>query len=469
MFERVRTAIAKRLAPFSELGVGGSVSYGGYVQSDDIKPNMQGPLRWRKAQEILADVSIVAASVRYYMNLLSRPAWKCEPPSDKAEAKAAAEFMESVLHGTDTSWSRIVRRSGPYRFHGFGFHEWTAMRRPDGRIGLAAIEPRPQSTIQRWDRDDHGSVLGVFQRNPQTGREIYLPREKLVYLVDDMLTDNPMGLGWYRHLIDPAAHLNRLLKLELIGFERDLSGIPVGRAPIAAINKLIGTQKPDGSIFSAADAEEMIKGIRDFLQLKAKQPDTSLLIDSQPFTSKTDQGGKQVSAVAQWGIELLTASAKTSIEALGNSIRRVTFDMALIMGTQGVLVGREGEGSRALSEDVSRNLYLNINATLGDMAEAYDRDLVGMTWALNGLPDELRPTLRVEDAAFKDAAKIAASLRDMATAGAVLDPADPVINEVRDLLGVSHAPELSDEELGILRGTIPPVEPDEPSEPKPGK
>jgi phage portal protein BeeE len=71
---------------------------------------------------------------------------------------------------------------------------------------------------------------------------------------------------------------------------------------------------------------------------------------------------------------------------------RLDFDMALIMGTSPMLVGREGEGSRALSEDQSRNLYLMVNATLDDMVESYQRDVVDRVWAMNGLAEELKPS-----------------------------------------------------------------------------
>lgn len=457
MFERLRATIAKRISPYSEVGVGGAVVYGGYLQQPggEYKPGLHGAMRWRKATELLADVSIIAASVRFSLNLIARPSWKAEPSSDKPEAKAAAEFAESILHGTDTSWSRTVRRSGTFRYHGFGFHEWTALRRDDGRIGIRSIEPRPQHTIVRWDRDANGSVVGVWQRDPQNGREIYLPREKLVYLVDDMLTDSPEGMGWYRHLIDPANALLRYLKLEKTGFSRDLVGIPVGRAPISAINALIGKKMiPDGKggerLFTEADAKEMIRGMAEFVTLNTKEPDTGILIDSQPFTGKTDTG-TTVSTALQWGLELLTGTP-TSIEALGNSIRRLSFDMALIMGTESLLVGREGEGSRALSEDKSRNLYLTANAALGDMAEAYDRDLLGPVWALNGLDPELRPKLRTEDVSFKDAAEIAKMLADMANAGAILAPDDPAIDDVRDLAGISRQPLMTPERMGMLTG-----------------
>jgi hypothetical protein len=446
---------------FTESGVAGTAVIGGRVVTGpgDETLRYSGLGRWSDAAQILAEVSIIAASVRYFANLTARPLWKAEPPNDSAPAKEAAEFLESVIYEMDHSWSRTVRRGVSYRYHGFGLHEWTAKNRPDGRIGIAAIEPRPQHTVDRWDVDENLSVTGVWQRAPAgTSRaEVYLPRRKLIYLVDDTLTDSPEGMGWFRHLVDPVDRLRKYLKLEAIGFERDLSGIPVGRAPISSINAAVKA----GAI-TQAEADTMIRGLEDFVRLKSKQPETGIVLDSQPFTTSKD-GEKQVSSVMQWGLDLLTGEPN-SVEALGGAIRRLTFDMALIMGTQSLLVGREGEGSRALSEDVSRNLYLNINSTLGDMAEAYDRDIVGPVWAMNGLSDDLRPTLRAEDASFKDVEQIARVLRDMSAAGAILAPDDPAIDDVRDLLGVSRQPEIDPDLLGAVRP--PPPAPSDPLDPK---
>lgn len=451
LFAQALTAIrgtpAAASAPrgaFTEFGVGGSIAYGGQIATNDRNPAGRGPQRWTNAHETLVNVSIVAASVRYYLNLTARPRWKLKPPNDTAEAKGAAEFAESLLHSTDTSWTRIVRRNAQFKFHGFGLHEWVAKRRDDGKIGFRSIEPRPPHTVERWDMDAHNSVLGVWQKNPAGSAPIYLPREKLVYLVDDALTDSPEGLGWARHLVEPRDRLKKYLKLESLGFERDLAGTPVGRAPYAAIRAAVAA----GTI-TKAEGEELTRGIEDFVRTKSREPDTSLMIDSQPFFGKSDQGGQTISGALQYGIELLTGEA-TSIEPLAAAINRINWDMALIMGTERLLVGREGAGSLALSEDTSQNLFLNVNSTLGDMAEGYDRDLIGPAWAMNGLDPALRPTLEVEDASFKDVEKLAKMLADMASAGAILAPDDPAINDIRSLAGLPDQPVMTPERMGML-------------------
>src|SRR5690606_18061192 len=123
-------------------------------------------------------------------------------------AQEAADFVESVMFDMETSWAKIARRASMYRFNGFGIQEWTAKRRDDGRIGLKDIAARPCHTITRWEIDEAtGEIRGVYQTNPQTGREIFLPRGKVIYLVDDSLTDHPEGLGLFRNLVEPATRL----------------------------------------------------------------------------------------------------------------------------------------------------------------------------------------------------------------------------------------------------------------------
>lgn len=446
LFDRFLGMFGRQPArPFSEQGVPGYVMTRGYIVSRESNSDLQGGNRWRTAAKMLSSVSIVAASLRYSLNLIARPAWKADPPNDSAEAKAMAEFVDEIMQDIDASWTRIVRRSGMYRFHGFQTNEWVAKKRPDGRIGIKSIEPRPQHTIERWDTDQNGSVVGVVQRDPINSREIYLPRRKLIYLVDDTLTDRPDGLGWFRHLVDPMDRLNIYLRLEKIGFQRDLTGIPIGRAPLEKINQLV----KDGKL-KQEQADAMIEGLSDFCRLESKNENTGLVLSSNTYRGKTEQG-EQISQVAEWGMELLTGD-QSSLESLAKSIERTEFEMALILGTASMLVGRGGEGSRALSEDQSRGLYLTANATLDDMAETYQRDLIDPIWEMNGLPDELKPRLAHEDASFKDAGKIAAMLRDMATAGAVLAPDDPAINDLRNLAGISDAEPMSPEDLALIRG-----------------
>lgn len=421
------------IKPRRDMGVPGFSVVGGQIQNIERNPRLVGEQKYITASDILANVSIVAAGLHYFLNLVASPEWKVEPVDDSAEAKQAAEFVEECMYDMEASWSRTIRRAGMYRFYGFGVQEWTAKRRQDGRVGFKSVESRPQFTIQRWDVDESGAIRGMWQTSPFDYRDYYLPRGKVIYLVDDTFSDSPEGFGLLRHLVEPAERYNEYQRIEGLGFERDFRGIPIGYAPRAEVMQAV-----EDGVLKPHEAATILGGLEKFVQMRNKSTNTGLLLDSSTYTSVSETG-QSVSGAKKWGIELLTGSAQ-GIEHVGKAIERLRYDMAMIIGTDGLLVGSEG-GSRALSEDKSRNLYLNVNSCVSDIAETYEKDFINPLWILNGFDDRLKPTLRAEDVSFRSVEQVTAALRDMATAGAVLSPDDEVINDVRGLLGVSNQPE----------------------------
>lgn len=450
-FDRFRIGTPPVAAkPYTDQGIPGFQVTGGYIATPESNPQLKGEARWRTASEIVTNFAIVAAGLRFSLNMVARPQWRAEAASDKPEAKAAAEFVDEVLDGIDASWTRIIRRTAMYRYNGFSIAEWTALKRDDGKIGIASLKSRPCHTITQWDIGDDGSVLGVIQRSPQTGQMVYLPRPKLVYIVDDTLTDRPDGLGLYRHLVEASATIKRYIDIETMGFERDLAGIPVAHVPITKMNAEVDAGRMTREAVAAA-----VNGIKEFVTMKAKRPSTGLVLDSQPYTAKTDTG-ETISAMKQWDLQLLTSQGG-SLTDMGKAIDRLNFEMALVLGTEQMMMGGgRGGGNRALSEDKSRNLYLQANSALADMRESFDRDLIAPLWAMNGFDPELMPMLATEDASFRDAEAIATVLMDMAQAGAVLAPDDPAINDVRDLMNIERAPPPGPELLASHYAPTPP-------------
>src|SRR5688572_14756179 len=197
-----QTPAATSVAPTREAGRSGTEVFGGYVVEKEKDHHLIGTNRYLTYSDLLVNTSVVAAGVRYFTNLVSKPTWKVKPADDtdkgpSDESKALAEFVEDVLFKQlNVPWTRIVRRATPFRFYGFGIHEWTAAKREDGRFGLKSLNPRPQHTMGRWNVDKHGDVKGFWQNTYANGSvEVYIPRRKTVYLVDDSLTDSPEGMG----------------------------------------------------------------------------------------------------------------------------------------------------------------------------------------------------------------------------------------------------------------------------------
>lgn len=439
MLSRGEPATVSKPLSKKTLGAPGFIVVDGYLQEDEKNPELMGVKQYETYSNLLANVSIISAGTRYFLNLVSNVNWKVNPADDSPEALKYAAIIKANLSSMKTSWPRVVRRSAMYRFYGFSIQEWTATKNKDGVLVMADIAPRPQLTIEQWDTSRTGEVLAVHQRSPQTQDLIEIPRNKTIYIVDDSLNDSPTGLGLFRHIVESAHRLIRYEQLEGFGFESDLRGIPVGRAPFAALQEAVDT-----GLITAEDKLAAEQPLTNFITNHIKNPALGIMLDSISYESQDEAGTP--SNVPQWDIDLLKGSS-TSLPDMAKAIERVNREIARTLGVEGLLLGEGTSGSHALSQDKSNNFALIVDSTLDELGEAYNKDYVGRIGDLNGWADDKRPTLEPEAAQHRDAARIAIALKEMAKAGATIEPNDPVINSMRRLLGQPDAPEMTEQQI----------------------
>ena len=424
---------SRRAAPTKTLGTHGVAVFGGYVATNEKSKDLAShDARYRTYSEILADTSIVAAGVRYFLNLAAKANWTFTPAEADTDGKYAALAEAMLTKDPLTPWHRIVRRLAMYRFYGFSILEWTAKRRDDGLLTFADVEPRAQRTIQRWDVDETGKVMGALQRSPQTQLEIYLPREKIIYIVDDSLNDSPEGLGLFRHLVASAKRLQRYEQLEGFGFETDLRGIPILRAPFAEMEAMVAAGTMTNEQRLAIE-----KPMQDFVQAHIKTPNIAMLLDSAPYEASDDAA--KPSNVKKWDVDLMRGSA-TSFKENASAIERLNRELARVLGVEQLLLGSGSTGSYALSRDKTSSFRLLVDGALQEIGKTVEKDLLETLWQLNGWLPEMLPEIVVESVRAQDVEQISGALRDMAAAGSPMMPDDPAVPEIRALLGLS-APE----------------------------
>ncbi len=438
----------RKVAPTDTAGTPGTAIFGGFVIDEEKDPNLSSrEERYKTYSEILANTSIVAAGTRYFLNLIAKAEWTFVPAEGHLEGEKFAELAKEMLtEDPRTSWHRVVRRAAMYRFYGFSIQEWTAKRRDDGLITFEDIAPRAQLTIERWDVDETGMVLGMLQRSPQTQEELYIPRTKTLYMVDDTLSDSPEGLGLFRHLVSSASRLARYEQLEGFGFETDLRGVPVGRGPFTELASMV-----EAGTISQAQRTQIEAPLRKFIGNHVKTAKLGILLDSITYESKDEAG--RASSAKQWDVELLKSSG-TSFAENAAAIERLNRELARVLGVEQLLLGAGAQGSFALSRDKTAAFFLLVDAALNEVKETVEDDLLVRLWELNGFPVDAMPKISTEAIRFTDVEQVAAVLRDVATAGAPIDINDPIINEVRRLMGMPPAPDrsLEDDEDSALTG-----------------
>lgn len=451
-----------RFRPGITLGTSGTNVQGGYIVEVERSPDLRGTRKYTTYSDILANATIVAAGTRYYLNLVSKAGWNVEPADKSDEAIELAEFTEDVMNDMETPWYRVMRRAAMYRMYGYSIQEWTAKQRTDGQVGFLDVEPRPQKTIERWAVEDNGRVLAAIQRSPQTQEEIVLPRNKIVYVVDDSLSDSPEGLGLYRHLVQSANRLFAYQRLEEAGYESDLRGVPIGRAPLSAIKQAV----TDG-LMSAEEANQITKPLKDFMSNHIRTQDTGMLFDSDTYTTVDDK--ETPSTTPKWNIELLKGGS-SGLDSIAAAINRVNHEMARVLGVEQLLLGTDSSGSFALARVKAHNLFLVVDSALKELAWTFRQDWVRALWRLNGFPMELLPTLKPEAIQFRDIEQVTSAIEALARSGAPLDPDDPVIDDIRDLAGVSRRDMDALAAATLVEPAAPEPEPvgdpdDEPEEP----
>ena len=166
----------KPARPGQSMGVPGTALHGGYIETKEKDKSLSSHERsYTTYSDILTNTSVVAAGVRYFLNMVSSSGWSFKSAEGDG-GDQYSELLESIL--TDdplTPWHRIIRRASMFRFYGYGVQEWIARKRDDGVVTFADIMPRPQATIERWDVNVDGSVNGVVQTSPQTGKNSISP------------------------------------------------------------------------------------------------------------------------------------------------------------------------------------------------------------------------------------------------------------------------------------------------------
>jgi len=420
--------------PLKEQGVSNVMTYGGFLATAERNRNLQGQEKFKTYNDIVSNCSIVAASIRFYTNVLTNSQWRVNPVDDTAEAQRYAEFVETAMHTMDSSWDRIVRRAAGFKFSGCSISEWIARRNDDGTVNYLNIEARAPGSVVQWDIDDNGFVNGFVQRDPNSQLEVYLPRAKTIYLVDDMLSDQPDGLGLLRHCAEPAERLKQYQILEQRGYERDLRGIPVGHAPYAELAEWAGDDEE-----RQAQARIYLGNIERFVSMQIKGENTGVVLDSKTYTGQTESGNT-VTGQRQWDLSLLQGGA-TGLTDMASAVTRINTELARILGCELLLLG-EAASSQALSKDKSGNLFLSVNSALKDMTSQFDKDFIDPLWELNGFPDEYKPKFTTEDVAKRTPEEISTTLAELARAG--LQPDDEAIDYVRGMMGVPAAPETTE-------------------------
>lgn len=386
------------------VGVSGVVEVGGLLVSSDYDQAWKGVKRDSTIQQMLNDPLIGAVLMGVEM-LVRRVDWRVDAADESAEAEAAAAFVRDCLDDMAGNWpGDTLAKILTYLGWGWSCLELVYKRRAgpdgtppsrfsDGKVGWHRWALRPQITRYGW-RFDGDDPTVLIQQDPATFRRIDVPLAKCLLFRYASRDNSPEGFSPMRVAFDAWYNKRKLQKVALIGIERDLAGLPVGRVPAKEI-------AANSAVYQAM--QTIVTNIRNDAQ-------AGLVLAGD----RDDTGNfyQDVSLLATGGQRAF--DPVPYIKHFANEV--VTVFLANVMRT-----GQDATGSYALA-DVQGGLFQQaIGAHLDTIAQTINEQAVAPLCRLNGIAPELVPTLGHGDIESADLQRLGAYVVALGQAGLIED------------------------------------------------
>jgi hypothetical protein len=451
-----------------ELGVAGVKMFSGMV-FEEYLPKLsgrQGARTYRKMRDNDSTVSAILFAVEMLLRGLT---WTISCDKDGPEAEKSIEFADGVFfkdmgHTFDDFIAKVLSmlvfgwqytevvyklRQGP--------ENPDPKRRSiynDGRFGIRKLADRSQETLDKWETDQDGNVLGLWQE-PPTGMgsgSRFIPIEKALLFRPHMHKGSPEGRSILRGAYRSYYFLTNIEEIEAVAIERELNGLPVVYIPNAILN---GTSVESKRAKSAY--EQLVRDIKLNDQGGAVLP-------SNPYT---DSDGNPT-AYPQVKLELLSTNGTRSIDTnkiiirYQQNIARAILADFIMLGTSGA---GGGTGSFSLGETKLHMFGKALEGWLASIAETINRHLIPRLWTLNGFNHEFLPKLVPGKVLPENLQELGDFLKALTASGAPLFPDDDLENNLRERAGLPGIPPDRDsfEEPTTFEEDDPGNNPDDPN------
>lgn len=454
------TPVNDNYSPTDTLGVAGTKISSGFVHDEFIR-QLQGE-NGRKVYRQMKDNDATIGGVLYVIEMLIRAIdWKVEFDTDKLDDETAAaleldkledgtkpivpgivnnvesavSFLEGVLfEDMDTTFDdfiSIVLSMIPY---GWQYTEMIFKRRlgpdqadetkrsifNDGLIGIRKLADRSQETLDHWNIDEYGKLMGMWQCPPVGGEVRYIPIEKALHFTPTPNKDNPEGRSVLRNAYRSWYFLKNIQEIESIGIERELNGLPVVYIPNEILN---GTDSD-----SVAAKNAYIKMVRD---VKFNEQGGIVL----PSDVYVDNEGKP-SNVRMVDFKLVSTEGTRAIDTDKVIIRYQT-DMTRSVLAEFIMLGTTAAGTRSLGESKIELFLRGLQGWVDSIAATINRKLVSTLWKLNGFDRRLMPYVSPGAISPENLQEIGDYVKSLSSAGIFLADEDTE-NKLRNIAGLPN-------------------------------
>lgn len=333
----------------------------GYV-NEEFLTVLQGSQGIKIYREMSDNDSIVGACLHAIKQILRESRWTVRAGDETdANCKRDAEFLEKNMSEMSHSWSDFISNTLSMLPYGWSYFEQVFKRQKDGSVMWKKLAPRKQSSMERWELDDVGDVLGLWQRPAPDYRLVYLPMTKSLLFRTESAGNNPEGRSILRNAYRAWYFKKNIEEIEGIGVERDLAGLPVLTPP--------ENFKIDGDDTETKNALSWAKKL--VASIRRDEQDGVL----KPFG---------------WELELLGSPGQRQFDTTA-IINRYNKEIAVTVLAQFIMLGMERTGSYALAKEQTDMFYLCLEGWADAIGATFNRNAVPTLFGLNGISSEMRP------------------------------------------------------------------------------
>lgn len=355
--------------------------------NDEFVPALKWPKQNAVYKEMAANDPIVGGMLFAIEMIIRKVTWDVKPANSSENAIKLAEFVESCRYDMEKSWPEMINDVLSFLQYGFCITEKVYKKRAgdladpryrsmfdDGLWGWRKFPMRAQDTIDRWQFADsgnstefqgnHAELLGAVQKDPNTYQEAFLPRSKFLLFRTNSRKETPEGASVLRQAYRPWYFKKTLEEIEAIGIERNLKGIPVVYAPAQ---------------YMSQDASPAQKSVLNNLQriaagLRANEQGSVVM----PMAY--DERGNKLFSIDLLGSNQ-TAGGSYDVDKV---INRYSTAIAQTVLADFIMLGNQGVGSYALSNNKVKMFHAAISAWLDNIADVFNKDAIPELIRING-------------------------------------------------------------------------------------
>ena len=325
---------------------------------------------------------------------IARAIWDLEIPKGyEDELKDKTEFVRQNMNDMDHSWLSFIKQAATFNTYGFSVIEKVYRKRlksngskyNDGLIGLKKLPLRSQDSIIGWEWTNQGRDLDAvwqavtkpagYQQSSymsvdQTyGEKVKIPRKKFMLFRNGNDKDSPLGVSPLVGAWESWKYKKSLENIEAQGISQDMQGFKTLYIPPRYMSPDVTPE--DALVFEYY--QKMIKNMHVGQQSGAIFP---LVLD--------ENGNKMF----EFKIESVVGTkAYDSTKIIG----RYALEILTALGEDGLVLGQNGGGSFALSDNKMAASDIDVESKLMEIQDQLNHDLIPQLFAVNGWSTEVLP------------------------------------------------------------------------------